>query len=117
MEPDLLPTELILNHSQQSLGRVYLDWMPQPGTHIEFSGQTYAVLERRHRYQLKASRYRLSKIALYVQLAKSAEERSQVGDRWVIGDVSCCYNAGSELLRCAVNPTGPCQGCSDYELA
>ncbi|MFE4106710.1 DUF6464 family protein [Almyronema epifaneia] len=117
MEQDLLPTELILNHSQQSLGNVYLDWMPQPGAHIDFDGQTYAVMERRHRYCLKANRYHLSKIHLYVQSTKSPEETSLVGDRWVIGDISCRYNAASELLRCAVNPDGPCQGCGDYEAA
>ncbi|NJL88219.1 MAG: hypothetical protein HC886_23295 [Leptolyngbyaceae cyanobacterium SM1_1_3] len=117
MEQNLLPTELILNHSQQSLGNLYIAWTPQPGACVDFDGQTYAVLERRHRYQLKANRYCLSKITLYVQVAKSSEEISLVGDRWVIGNIRCRYNAGSELLRCAVNPAGPCQECNSYQPA
>ncbi|QLE47966.1 hypothetical protein FD724_07430 [Nostoc sp. C057] len=32
-----------------------------------------------------------------------------------IGDRTCKYNAGSRMLRCAVNPCGPCEGCNDYE--
>lgn len=32
-----------------------------------------------------------------------------------IGDLSCRFNAYSPHLRCAVNPTGPCEGCRLYE--
>ena len=32
-----------------------------------------------------------------------------------IGDVSCRNNAKSPYLRCAINPSGPCEGCSSYE--
>lgn len=32
-----------------------------------------------------------------------------------IGDTTCQYNAGSRMIRCAVNPCGPCEGCKDYE--
>jgi len=51
MEQPLLPTEVILMHPHQSLGKVQLDWVPQPGAYLELEGKTYAVLERRHRYQ------------------------------------------------------------------
>lgn len=115
MEPDSLPTEVILTHPRQSLGSVQLDWTPQPGNYLDLEGNTYAVLERRHRYQLKAGRYRLQKIALYVQSAKQPSEKSLVGGRWVIGDASCSYNAYSEIIRCAVNPDGPCNTCRFYE--
>jgi hypothetical protein len=111
---DLLPTEIILNHSCETLDQFYLDWCPQPGAYLEVKGKTYAVLERRHRYQYRAGKYQLQKIALYVQSADRPTERSLVGKRWVIGDASCTYNAGSELIRCAVNPDGPCQGCRFY---
>ncbi|ARV58313.1 hypothetical protein BZZ01_06400 [Nostocales cyanobacterium HT-58-2] len=117
MEPDSLPTEVILMHSRQSLGSVKLDWTPQPGNYVDFEGKTYAVLERRHRYQFKAGRYRLQKIALYVQSAQRPSEKSLVGGRWVIGDASCRYNACSEIIRCAVNPEGPCETCRYYESA
>lgn len=33
-----------------------------------------------------------------------------------IGDCLCKYNARSPYLRCAVNPSGPCDGCKSFEL-
>ena len=115
MEPDLLPTEVILTHPRQSLGSLHLDWTPQPGNYLDFQGKTYAVLERRHRYQLRSGRYRLQKIALYVQSATRPTEQTLVGGRWVLGDANCRFNAHSELIRCAVNPEGPCDRCRFYE--
>ncbi len=115
MELDYLPTEVILTHPRQSLGNVQLDWTPQPGNYVDLEGQTYAVLERRHRYQLKAGRYRLHKIAIYVQSAKRPVEKSLVEGRWVIGDANCRFNAHSELICCAVNPEGPCDRCRFFE--
>ncbi|MDX2272010.1 MAG: DUF6464 family protein [Cyanobacteriota bacterium] len=32
-----------------------------------------------------------------------------------LGDPSCLFNAHTSFLRCAVNPSGPCQGCPDYQ--
>lgn len=113
--PSALPTEILLGDPPRSLGEVALDWAPQPGSYVEVAGQTYAVLERRHRYHLRSGRYHLCKIALQVQLAEPPSERSLVAGCWVIGDASCRYNAGSELVRCAVNPVGPCAACRDYE--
>lgn len=115
MESDLLPTEVILTHPRQSLGKVNLDWTPQPGNYLDLEGKTYAVLERRHRYQLRSGRYRLQNVALYVQSAPRPTERSLVEGRWVLGDASCRFNARSEILRCAVNPEGPCDRCRYYE--
>lgn len=117
MEPYSLPTELILTHPRQSLGNLDLDWTPQPGNYVDVAGKTYAVLERRHRYQYKAGRYRLHKIALYVQSAQRPTEKSFVKGRWVIGDARCRFNAHSELIRCAVNPEGPCDRCRSFESA
>lgn len=115
MEPDSLPIEVILTHPRQTLGNVQLDWTPQPGNYLDLKGETYAVLERRHRYQLKSGRYRLHKVALYVQSAPRPAEQSLVNGRWVVGDASCRYNARSEIVRCAVNPCGPCDSCRLYE--
>jgi len=109
-----LSTEVILAQTQQSLGKIQLDWIPQPGSSLDLSGQTYMVLERHHSYQFKAGRYRLHKISLVVQSIHSPIERSQIERRWVLGDATCQYNAHSELLRCAVNPDGPCSGCQHY---
>lgn len=115
MEPDSLPTEVILTKPATSLGKVHLDWNPQPGHYLDLKGKTYAVLERRHRYQLRSGRYRLQNIALYVQSAQRPSEKTQVEGRWVLGDASCRFNAHSELIRCAVNPEGPCANCRYYE--
>jgi Family of unknown function (DUF6464) len=115
MEQDTLPVEVILSHSRQSLGNIRLDWTPQPGNYLDLEGKTYAVLERHHRYQLKSGRYRLQKIALYVQSASPPTERTFVRGAWVIGDASCRFNARSEIIRCAVNPQGPCDRCPSYE--
>jgi hypothetical protein len=115
MEPTNLPTELHLTHPKRALGQVQLDWVPQPGAFLAHDGKTYTVLERRHRYQLRAGRYQLHKVALYVQTSAPPEDCQLVQGRWLIGDLSCQFNARSELLRCAVNPGGPCQGCRYYE--
>jgi hypothetical protein len=115
MELDSLPTEVILTNPRQTLGDVRLDWVPQPGNYLDFKGKTYTVLERRHRYQFKAGRYKLQKVAIYVQAAQPPSERSLIEGRWVIGDGSCRFNAHSELLRCGVNPEGPCASCCSYE--
>jgi Family of unknown function (DUF6464) len=114
-EAESLPTEVILTRSKAVLTKVQLDWTPQPGNYIDLDGQTYAVLERRHRYQLQSGRYKLHKIALYVQSATRPEEQSLIDGQWVIGDATCQYNARSTLLRCAVHPHGPCEGCKYWE--
>jgi hypothetical protein len=48
--------------------------------------------------------------------------RPREGDRYylegvgyLIGDISCKFNAHSGYIRCAVNPCGPCEGCNYYE--
>ena len=33
----------------------------------------------------------------------------------LIGDLTCRYNARSAQIRCAVNPSGPCEECPYYE--
>jgi hypothetical protein len=36
------------------------------------------------------------------------------GMGYIMGDITCDLNARSPYLRCAVNPMGPCDGCSAY---
>lgn len=36
------------------------------------------------------------------------------GMGYMIGDITCDLNARSPYLRCAMNPMGPCDGCSTY---
>lgn len=37
------------------------------------------------------------------------------GVGYLIGDITCRYNARSAYLRCAVNPCGVCEECPYYE--
>ena len=111
MELSSLSTEIILSHSHSVLGHLSLQGNPQPGAYLEFEGQTYLVLERRHHHQLKSGRYQMQKITLYVQTFDAPADVSSVDGRWIIGDITCLYNARSELLRCAVNPQGSCDRC------
>jgi Family of unknown function (DUF6464) len=115
MEPESLPTEVILSHPERTIGKLHLDWNPQPGAYLDLEGKTYTVLERCHRYQFRFGKYRLHKIALYVQSANRPEELTLINGQWVVGNIQCRYNARSELIRCAVNPDGPCEGCRFYE--
>lgn len=34
---------------------------------------------------------------------------------YIVGDLTCQFNARSSYIRCAVNPYGPCQNCPHYE--
>jgi Family of unknown function (DUF6464) len=115
MEPHSLPTQVILSSSLATLGQLYLNWEPQPGVSLEVEGKTYMVLERRHRYRLQSGRYQLHQMAIYVQPFQASDEQSLLEGRWVIGDIDCAYNARSELLRCAINPSGPCDRCIHFQ--
>lgn len=37
------------------------------------------------------------------------------GMGYMVGDITCRFNAQSSYIRCAVNPLGPCEGCSHYQ--
>lgn len=37
------------------------------------------------------------------------------GIGYIIGDLTCRFNARSSYIRCAVNPFVPCQDCKYYE--
>jgi hypothetical protein len=117
MEQLSLPTEVLTAYPEKSLGRLYLDWIPQPGNYLEIEGRAYRVLERKHRYQLKLGQYRLCSMVIQVQITNVPAEMSLVNGCWVIGDARCKYNAHSELIRCAVNPTSTCKECQFWEIA
>jgi hypothetical protein len=68
-------------------------------------------------------RTRLRQAALNVSRARLRQSiRPIEGDRYylegvgyLVGDISCKFNAQSGYVRCAVNPSGPCEGCRHYE--
>jgi len=115
METSTIPTEIRTLHPESILGKVYLDWTPQPGEYLDLEGKTYTILERRHRYQFRRGKYNLFRVLVYVQSAPENLERNLFDGRWIIGDGTCRFNAKSAMVRCAVNPTGPCQGCRLWE--
>lgn len=115
MELKALPTDIVLSDTKTILGHLKLDRSLYPGTFVNIDGQTYQILVRRHQYQLKLGRYYLHKAVVHVKETPVPEERTLLDGRWVIGDISCAYNARSELVRCAINPTGPCDDCTHYQ--
>jgi Family of unknown function (DUF6464) len=50
----------------------------------------------------------------YKRISRDPEERYVEGVGYVIGDLTCGYNARSPYIRCAVNPDGLCQDCRHY---
>jgi hypothetical protein len=44
-----------------------------------------------------------------------SEEQYIQGVGYIIGDLTCKFNARSPIIRCAVNPHGPCKDCPYYE--
>ena len=115
MEILTVPTEVYAFGEEKILGRVYLDGTPQPGAYIDLEGKSYIILERRHQYQFRRGKYNLFRVIVYVQPEPKNSERSLSNGRWIIGDADCRYNASSEIIRCVVNPDGPCQGCKFWE--
>ena len=113
MSPPTIATDILLPGSPKPIHKPHLLEEPQPGSLLTVGDRTYTVLERRHRYRLKSGRYQLHRILLYVQDSPEGD-RTPVDGRWAIGDVTCRFNARSELMRCAVNPAGPCEGCGHY---
>jgi hypothetical protein len=49
--------------------------------------------------------------------ARTFDYRYVEGVGYVVGDITCQFNARSAYLRCAINPCGPCQECPQYEAA
>ncbi len=44
-----------------------------------------------------------------------ADHRYVEGIGYMIGDLTCQFNARSSYLRCAVNPMGDCKLCAQYQ--
>jgi hypothetical protein len=45
----------------------------------------------------------------------SSDHHYVEGVGYLVGDLTCRFNARSAYLRCAVNPAGPCKDCPYYE--
>lgn len=64
----------------------------------------------KQRWQNNLTRARNQSQRRYQPLNRSSIPRSNP----FIGDITCIHNARSPYLRCAINPQGPCQNCTDY---
>jgi hypothetical protein len=91
--------------------------VPHPGRWFTLGERSFLVLQRRHRYQLRAGRYELVSVALQVKSQHQPPDARWWNGRWVIGDPLCRFNARSPLLRCAVLPEGPCDRCRHHAPA
>jgi hypothetical protein len=76
--------------------RVRLE-IPRQYQFTEPSGESFQLLEGRF------------------EIAREAVLLPRINAINVIGDTTCQYNARSRMIRCAVNPCGPCEGCQHYE--
>ncbi|WP_442949309.1 DUF6464 family protein [Nostoc sp.] len=76
--------------------RVRLE-IPRECEFTEPSGESFQVLEGRF------------------EVAREAVLLPRINAINAIGDTTCQYNARSRMIRCAVNPCGPCEGCQHYE--
>ena len=68
---------------------------------------------RRARYRRTTGRSTFPRNPQSVHLPSDAHHVDGLG--YIIGDLSCQFNARSPHLRCAVNPSGPCHGCIAYQ--
>jgi len=91
--------------------------VPHPGHWLALGAESFLVLQRRHRYQLRNGCYELARVALQVRRQQRPADAQLWKGSWVIGDPRCRFNARSPLLRCAVLPEGPCERCSHFSPA
>lgn len=75
------------------------------------------VAEERVRARLEAAVRHQSNLPApaHIYLAGEGDRRFVHGVGYCMGNNTCRFNAHSVYLRCAVNPSGPCEGCFHYE--
>jgi len=70
----------------------------------------------RMRSRLRQAATNIARVRIQQDIRPVESDRYYLeGVGYLIGDISCKFNARSGYLRCAVNPSGPCQGCRYYE--
>ncbi len=78
-----------------------------------FVWSSYRQRQRAHSRRLTVVESHSSR-RFYKRMSRDPEEQYVEGVGYVIGDLSCTYNARSPYIRCAVNPDGLCQDCRHY---
>ena len=81
----------------------------------------YLFIQRRVKRRWQSRLRRTRTMNFYQQHDRLRRPSSRNSDRYLratkyfIGDTTCRNNAHSPYIRCAINPSGPCEGCSHYE--
>lgn len=77
------------------------------------------LLSRNQRIRARSRRLTMTESSsnrrFYKRMTRDPEEQYIEGVGYVIGDLTCAYNARSPYIRCAVNPDGLCQDCRHYQ--
>jgi hypothetical protein len=71
-------------------------------------------IEARSRVGLQAA-MRMVEARQLQRMQRPLDQHYIEGVGYLIGDITCQFNAHSAYIRCAVNPFGPCQECSHYQ--
>ncbi|AFZ04169.1 DUF6464 family protein [Calothrix sp. PCC 6303] len=78
--------------------------------------------QRKTRMRIRQAANNFSRMRRLGYLQASTNDTADSPDRfyldgvgYMIGDISCQYNARSGYIRCAINPSGPCDSCHFYE--
>ncbi|MDY7023179.1 MAG: DUF6464 family protein [Cyanobacteriota bacterium] len=61
------------------------------------------------------NRMRLQSHKQIKRILEYHEQRHRILSKKIDKQKTCKYNAESAFLRCAVNPSGPCSECNQYE--
>lgn len=71
--------------------------------------QILTTYSDRHRESFRNNAY------YYDRESYIISDRRRPITKYFIGDTTCANNARSPYIRCAINPSGPCDDCSHYE--
>ena len=105
---------IINSQSSSIIKKINIDMTPEPGNWFILDNDSFFIYSKTNRYKLVDGIYKLSEIDLLVKYQKQPEDSTYIMNHWVIGNHECTYNALSPLLRCAVNPIGPCSECAEF---
>ncbi|MCH2049391.1 MAG: DUF6464 family protein [Trichodesmium sp. ALOHA_ZT_67] len=79
-----------------------------------FYAWTFHKLEARTMERLNSARLVVNYREI-TAISSQPEQEYIEGVGYIIGDLTCKFNARSSYIRCAVNPIGPCKGCGHYQ--
>lgn len=75
----------------------------------------YLYLMTRMERDITYHRQRSRRYQRFIPPPPNADSYYVEGIGYLIGDISCQFNARSPYIRCAINPSGPCDSCRHYQ--